>query len=75
MEERSMMPATHKVTHRIYRTYERTELEKTLNILEAECDGVTKFMFTEVTPLALGQDVVYIAHVTIHEEVSDADNI
>lgn len=70
-----MMPATHKATHRIYRTYERAELEKTLNLLEAECDGVDKFMFTEVTPLSLGQDVVYIAHVTIHEEVKDSDDI
>lgn len=71
----NMMPVTHEVTHRIYRTYERTELEKTLNLLEAECNEVNKVLVTEVTPLALGQDVVYIAHVTIYEEVKDSDDI
>lgn len=60
----------YKTAHRILRYYQRSDLETKLNQMEAENDGVSRFQTVTVTPVVVGPDVVYIAHVVITEEVA-----
>lgn len=63
--------SVYKHTHRILRFYQRSDLEAKLNEMEAALDGITAWQTVTVTPVVVGPDVVYIAHVVITEEVKD----